>query len=226
MVFLLQNIVPWGRFYSEYEKMFDLAEEPNLSILGCGDGPSGFNAEYTARGGEIVSVDPLYLFSAGQIRERIDVVYPVILDQVTQNRDLFCWDELSTPEELCRWRLLAMEVFLKDYSQGRKEGRYITGKLPYLPFRSDQFDLAICSHLLFYYSDQISLTFHTESIREMIRVAPEVRIFPLVDLNGKKSEYTDIIDEALKTAGYTVEIATVSHEFLKGANQMMKITRE
>jgi len=159
MVFLLENIVPWGRFFSEYQKMFDLFDVTSPSVLGCGDGPSGFNAEYTARGGTVISLDPLYQFSAGQIRERIDTVYPVILDQVTQNRDMFCWNEQSTPEELCRWRLSAMEVFLKDYPQGRKEGRYITGKLPYLPFRSDQFAITICSHLLFYILTRFQLDF-------------------------------------------------------------------
>lgn len=226
MVFLLDNIVPWGRFYSEYQKMFDLFELTNLPVLGCGDGPSGFNAECTARGGTVISLDPLYQFTAGQIRERIDTVYPVILDQVTQNRDMFCWNELSTPEELCRWRLSAIEVFLKDYQLGRKEGRYITGKLPYLPFRSDQFAITICSHLLFYYSDQISLEFHIESIREMIRVSREVRIFPLVDLNGKRSRYAGIVVKTLKDAGYTVEIVKVPYEFLRGANQMMKIKKQ
>jgi hypothetical protein len=37
-------------------------------IMGCGDGSASFNAELTKRGGNITSVDPVYYFSADQIR--------------------------------------------------------------------------------------------------------------------------------------------------------------
>ena len=46
------------------------------TILGCGDGPASFNAELTALGGRVLSIDPVYAFTASQIRKRIDEVYP------------------------------------------------------------------------------------------------------------------------------------------------------
>lgn len=44
------------------------------------------------------------------------------------------------------------------------------------------FDLAVCSHLLFLYSEHLSEDFHVESIKELCRVAGEARIFPLLEL--------------------------------------------
>ena len=50
MGFTLENVVPWGRSYDEYVSMFDLTEvDLGLRLLGCGDGPAGFNAALTPR---------------------------------------------------------------------------------------------------------------------------------------------------------------------------------
>jgi hypothetical protein len=71
MTMTLDAIVPWGRSYNEYVRMFDL-QEPDLEkrILGCADGPASFNAEKRHRGKSVVSVDPLYAFSQEEIRHR------------------------------------------------------------------------------------------------------------------------------------------------------------
>ena len=61
MAFTYKDIVPWGRNFDEYIRMFDLNQsELKLKILGCGDGPASFNYECNKRGGNVVSVDPLY----------------------------------------------------------------------------------------------------------------------------------------------------------------------
>jgi hypothetical protein len=70
-----------------------------------------------------------------------------------------------------------MEKFLADYERGLREQRYITGELPSLPFDSGSFGLAVCSHLLFLYSDLLSEDFHIRSVLELCRVAGEVRLF-------------------------------------------------
>jgi hypothetical protein len=45
MPFTLDEVVPWGRSFDEYVAMFHLtAEDLEKRILGCGDGPAGFNA--------------------------------------------------------------------------------------------------------------------------------------------------------------------------------------
>lgn len=120
--------------------------------------------------------------------------------------------------------MAAMEDFLSDYPQGLDQGRYINGELPNLPFDDTEFDLAVCSHLLFLYSEQLSWKFHIASIKELCRVSSEVRIFPLLELGAKTSGHLQTVTEGLTAEGYSVAIVTVPYEFQRGANQMMKIT--
>jgi len=227
MTFSLDSVVPWGRSFHEYLQFFDLSNDDlHKRILGCADGPAGFNSELTARGGSVVSCDPLYQYSGEEILSHINACCPTIFEQVTRNRDLFVWDTIYSPKDLCERRFSAMNVFLADYERGRREGRYCAATLPDLPFTGDSFELAICSHFLFYYSGTLSRDFHEAAIREMLRIAPEVRIFPLVDLNGQVSSYRDSLVTTLQRNGYEVTIRDVRYEFIKGGNQMMSVARK
>lgn len=220
----LEEIVPWGRSFEEYVRMFALSDyDLGRSILGCGDGPAAFNSALTRRGGGVVSCDPLYLFSAGEIRGRIEATRETVLAQVAERRDDYVWDLLRSPEELGRVRMAAMEAFLADFDRGRGEGRYLPAELPVLPFAAGEFELALCSHLLFLYSAQLSLEFHRASILELCRVAREVRIFPLVDLAGARSPYVDPLAAELGVKGWDVEIRRVPYEFQRGGNEMVRI---
>jgi hypothetical protein len=94
-----------------------------------------------------------------------------------------------------------------------------------LPFKPLSFDLALCSHFLFLYSDHLSLDFHCNAIQAMCRVAAEARIFPLLNYNSEPSPWIEPLQEWLTEAGYDVSIHTVPYEFQRGANQMMKVSR-
>ncbi|MGB3511040.1 MAG: hypothetical protein WBA93_17770 [Microcoleaceae cyanobacterium] len=116
-----------------------------------------------------------------------------------------------------------MENFLLDFPDGSLQKRYLTAELPKLSFNHNKFDLALCSHFLFLYSDQLSEKFHLESILEMCRVAKQVKIFPLVKLSGEVSPILLPIIEELAAQGYKAEIKQVAYEFQKGGNQMLQI---
>ncbi|HIJ78283.1 MAG: hypothetical protein OEY01_03125 [Desulfobulbaceae bacterium] len=225
MAFTLSEVVPWGRTFDEYLAMFAMSpDDLALKILGCGDGPASFNSGLTARGGRVVSIDPLYAFTAGEISRRIDETYATVMAQTRKNRDEFTWQTITSVEELGRLRLRAMADFLKDYAPGRLAGRYLAGGLPQLPFADHQFDLALCSHLLFLYSAQLSATFHLESIKELCRVARQVRIFPLLELGAKPSRHLDTVFNKLQNLDYRVKRKKVPYEFQKGGNEMMIIS--
>jgi hypothetical protein len=67
----LSSIVPWGRSFDEYRAMFALSDaDLQGRVLGCGDGPASFNAEATAMGARVVSVDPIYAHSAARYESR------------------------------------------------------------------------------------------------------------------------------------------------------------
>jgi SAM-dependent methyltransferase len=224
MAFSLGKIVPWGRSFEEYVAMFALSRgDLAKRILGCGDGPASFNCALTGQGGYVISADPVYHFSVDEIESRINETYEEVIRQTRNNKDEFVWQHISSVEELGRIRMEAMKEFLADYPAGRKEGRYIEASLPNLPFNDGAFDLALCSHFLFLYSEQLSEDFHIRSIKELCRVSSETRIFPLMELGTRRSRHLESVAAGLDKNGFAVTIEKVPYEFQKGGNEMMKI---
>jgi hypothetical protein len=192
-------------------------------ILGCADGPASFNAEATARGHDVISCDPIYRFATDQIRQRIRETTEVIVEQTSLNRHEFVWNSIRSVEELRDIRTMSMDTFLDDFDAGKRQGRYIVAELPQLPFSAKAFRLALCSHLLFLYAEQLSADFHAAAAIEMCRVADEVRIFPLIALGGARSRHVALVAERLEQAGHTVWIEKVDYEFQRGGNEMMRV---
>jgi len=224
-MFTLSQVVPWGRSFEEYRGMFALSDaDLRGRVLGCADGPASFNAEATRRGTSIVSADPLYRFAGAAIRERVTATYGQIMEQMRRNMPEYLWDNIRSLDELGRLRMETMEAFLADYDAGKREGRYVDAELPALAFPDGHFDLAVCSHFLFLYSEHLPEAFHRSSILELCRVATEVRIFPLIALDGSPSPHLPrIVDELKSTCEISVE--TVPYEFRRGGNQMMRLSR-
>lgn len=217
---ILDRIVPFGRSKSEYELMFALsASDRHKSIIGIGDGPASFNAEMTASGYSVTSIDPIYQFTGTEIKSRFDACVNDIIEQVRNTPNNWVWSYHKSPEDLRANREKAIALFLEDYDHGKIEGRYINAELPKLDFQSQQFQLALCSHFLFLYSDHLSFEFHLEAIRELCRIAKEVRIFPLLTLAQARSPYIDEICNTLALEGISSEIIQVTYEFQKGGNQ-------
>jgi SAM-dependent methyltransferase len=224
LVMQLKEIVPWGRTLAEYQLMFDLSDlDLNKQILGCGDGPASFNAEMTELGYSVVSIDPVYQFSNQQIEQRVRETYETIIFQVRQNSSRYLWNYFDNPDELGRARLAAMEKFLGDYEIGKIAGRYLDRSLPNLDMPGTKFDLCVCSHLLFLYSEQLSLDFHIASIHELLKISTEVRIFPLLTLDCQTSSYLEPVMLELSSHGFHVQIQQVNYEFQKGGDRMLKI---
>lgn len=226
MAFKLKQIVPWGRSFQEYVDMFALSQDDlTRPILGCGDGPAGFNAELTKRGGTVVSVDPIYAFSVEEISQRIDETFDEVMQQTRKNEHEFVWDHIRSVDELGKVRMAVMRDFLEDFPQGRSDGRYLSRSAPTLDFPDDSFSLALSSHLLFLYSDHLDLKFHIEAIAELCRVCEEVRIFPLLQLGATPSPHVELVIEYFRTASYEVTRVHVPYEFQRGGNQMLKIRK-
>src|SRR5438128_11355744 len=150
MAVKLNSVVPWGRSFEEYVRMFALTEKDlGRRILDCAAGPSSFNAERFVRGGRVVSCDPIYEFSAEEIRLRVAAVREDMIEQVRGQMGQFVWEYIRSPEHLEDVRMGAMEKFLEDFSDDTMRERYRVQSLPKLEFSDGQFDLALCSHFLF-----------------------------------------------------------------------------
>jgi hypothetical protein len=224
MTIKYDEVVPWGRNYDEYCRMFDLTPaDLQKRILSCGDGPASFNHICNMNGGNVVSLDPIYSLSKEQITERIQVTFDNVLSQTRKNQDKFRWDDIGSVDNLGKIRMSAMNQFLETYEEDKKCGKYVSGALPQIPFPDNSFDISLSSHFLFLYSDNLSYEFHYDSICEMLRVANETRIFPLLDVNACKSMYVDRIVSDLKQ--YDIEIRKVKYEFQMNGNEMMRISK-
>jgi SAM-dependent methyltransferase len=224
MAIAYENVVPWGRSFAEYTRMFALGQnELERRILGCGDGPAAFNAGMHARGYRSTAVDPLYRLSRQQIERRIHETYDIVIEQTRNNSHLFRWaPPIESIDALGATRLAAMHEFLHDYEAGLAERRYVEGELPSLPFSNGQFDLVLSSHFLFLYTDNLDVEFHLHGIDEMLRVGREVRIFPVLDANAQVSTHLAPVIEHY--AGQrSVELVKVDYEFQIGGHTMLKI---
>jgi hypothetical protein len=218
-------VFSWGRSLDEYQRMFQLsAQDLDSRIIGCGDGPASFNAEMKRLGHKVVSIDPAYALTKEQIQGQIEEAQDTIISYCKARPRKFVWSYFRDPDDLQRHRLRVMRAFLEDFDAGVKERRYVTGSLPAIGFAAREFDLALCSHLLFLYSDSLSLEFHLTSIREMCRVAKEVRIYPLVDMSSKKSRHLKPLIRQLNREGFNTEPVKVPYEFLRGGNKMLRVS--
>ncbi len=206
--------------------MFALTpEDLGGKVLDCAAGPASFNAESTSQGREVVSCDPLYDLTAEEIRSRIEATHATIVAKARDAKDEFVWRDIESPEHLREVRLAAMRRFLADYPQGLRERRYLALALPHLGFPDDAFDLALCSHFLFTYSDLLSQAFHVASIEEMCRVAGEARVFPLLQGYEGRSPHLELVVGELRERGYRVEIRRVPYEFQRGGDEMLAVAR-
>lgn len=220
----LTEVKPWGRSLTEYRNMFALSESDLAKrILDCGGGPAAFNAELTQRGGSVISCDPIYEHSAEAIEARIRETVPIMIQHVNADRDGYAWTAFDSPEQMIDARLAAMQRFLADFPEGLQQCRYRPLALPKLPF-DREFDLALCFHLLFTYSEQFPLEFHLAAVRELARVAAEARIFPLLDNSGDPSPHIAPLIEQLTREGYSLVRQRVGYEFQRGGDHMLVVS--
>ncbi|PZO56931.1 MAG: SAM-dependent methyltransferase [Phormidesmis priestleyi] len=226
MAMKLEQVVPFGRSFDEYVKMFSLSEaDLQKSILSVADGPASFNAEGTERGYQIQSIDPLYGFSGKEIRDRFYAVLDGIITQIKATPNDWVWGYHASAEALKTHRIEVTERFYADYEVGKIAGRYRVGELPTLTDPDDRYELSLSSHFLFLYSDQLDAAFHLAAIDEMLRVSPEVRIFPLLTLAQEKSPYLEQAIAHLKASGHQCQIEKVGYELQPGGNEMLRICR-
>lgn len=220
----LNEIKPWGRNLTEYEAMFAILNWPP-SVVSVGDGPASFNAELTARGHRVVSLDPIYAFGADEIRGQVEETQQAILANLDDEE--FHWDFFGDRYNLVAARHKTMDLFFEDYARLRanrqlRESRYVAGSALDLPFGDQSFDLALSSHFLFLYSEQFSLEQHRQALSELLRVAREVRVFPLVDFRCRESCH---LAPLLRQLEAKHEIQPCDYRFQKQAYHYLRLWR-
>jgi hypothetical protein len=222
----LDNILITGRTFEEYTAFFDL-DTPSLKakkVLDCPSGASSFIAQAKEHGIEAQGSDILYRLPIDAIKKQgLKSIEKIYEDTAWMND--FNFEFYGSIEQHRGYREEALAKFCQDYNPNE----YSYNELPHLNFEDNAFDLLLSSHLLFVYDDRFDYDFHKRSILEMLRVAKEVRIFPLVNFKNSRVEeeqnFSPLVYQIIEELqAYQCEIINVDFEFQPRANYMLKIT--
>ena len=225
MTFKLDSVVPWGRNMEEYQLMFHLStNDLSKRIASFGDGPACFNHDMTKNNRKVTSFDLIYQFSKEDIENRIAETRITVMQQMRKNIDNYVWKKIRNLDELENIRMSAMRIFLSDYEKGKAEKRYIFHQFPNkLPYNADYFDIGLSSHFLLMYT-ALGYDFHIATMSEMLRTCKEIRIFPIVDLDGNKTDLAARVINYFQK-DHKIEIIKTNYEFQKGDNKLLIIKK-
>ncbi len=220
----MRKLVLWGHDVDEYREMFDLSvADLNTRLLEYGCGPSAINAELHKTCAQIVSCDPLFSCDKVSLLSEVSRIFDDMVARVIKNQHSFDFSRYGDIDALITKRREGLAEFFADYDQGRVEKRYLPVTGDKLPFTDFSFDFALSSHYLFADLDDQDIDFHLQVIRELARVAKEVRIFPLIDRKGHPSPFLGPVLLGLQQENYGTEVREVSYHLQPTGNAMLRI---
>jgi hypothetical protein len=220
----MRKLVLWGHHIDEYKEMFDLSQkELNSNILEYGCGPSAVNTQQTQKNHKVTSCDPLFVLDKDTLSSKAVMIFADMAQQVKKEEDKFDFSRSGSYENLIAERQQGMKQFFADYTAGKAQGRYIGIADYHLPFADFTFDFALSSHYLFADLDDQTVDFHLSVLCELARVAKEVRVFPLIDREGKTSEFLGPVLLGLQQDNYGVEVREVAFHLHKTGNAMLRV---
>jgi ubiquinone/menaquinone biosynthesis C-methylase UbiE len=210
-----------SRSAAEYRAMFDLADLTTDSVLDCCAGGASFAAEI---GGASVALDPVYRHGRAALAEQIRVGQQGANGLAYANAEYFDWSWYGDPARREEMRTRAARHFLADIAA--RPDHYVAGDVHRLPFADNSFDLVLCSHLLFTWSDVFDDDWHRRAIREMLRVSRgEVRIFPtVVQKTGDPVPFLPLLRANFAARGVSSRLVKVPYMVQVGADEMLVFT--
>ncbi len=213
----------WGFHIDEYQSMFDLSDKQMRSnILEYGCAATAVNSQLAQSGHHnIISLDPWFGLDCTTLEKKINLNFEQkYIEIIRQKNNL---DALNTTEldTLLNYRRAGIKCFLQDYDRGCAEKRYVECVDIATNFVNNQFNHAVSSHFFFDHSGAIKQA--VERICELVRVANEVRIFPLNDLNGTPSPGLAPVLLGLQQLNYGIEIRHVPSQLCAQGNAMLRV---
>jgi len=224
----MRKLALWGHNLDDYLEIFDLSSiDLKASFLEYGSGASAFNSMVNEKGGKVISCDPLFIYDNKEIKAEALLIFDEMVERVKSIKDKFDFSKFGGLDGLISLRRKGMDKFFSDYETGKKEGRYIsTAENNTLPFPDFTFDYALSSHYLFANFDNQDVNFHLNIIRELLRVAKEVRIFPVIDRFGEPSPFLGPVLLGLNQEQYGVEVREVKYSLQAKGNAMLRVWAE
>lgn len=220
----MRETVLWGYHLDEYRQMFNLSDaELDSRLLEYNCGATAVNSEFRAHNRSIISSDPLFSNDKSTLVKAVKKTFDEAVYFLQKTQQQYDFTDYGGVEHLIEQRRQGVSEFLLDYEQGKIEGRYIPAKQEGLPFENCSFDLALSANYLFASMEEQDADFHLQCIRELTRVAREVRIFPLIDRHGQPSPLIGPVLLGLQQANYGVEIRDVDYQLQHGGHAMLRV---
>jgi SAM-dependent methyltransferase len=213
------------RSLAEYRGMFALSDDDLRGrVLDCPGGAASFTADASELGCEATACDPIYLSAdPAHLAEHARRETARANAYVQAHPGEYTWTFFRDPDHHRAIREASAQRFAADLVA--HPVRYVPGALPQLPFDDGTFDLALSSHFLFSYADRLDEAFHLAALRELARVAAEVRVFPLVPMGSADPVDISRLRVDLVDGGLDVEVRPVEYEFQRGGREMLVCRR-
>lgn len=220
----MRRIALWGQHLDEYQDMFALTDDDlRKSFLEYNSGVSAFNVEVRSKALSCVSCDPWYVLDKNSLREKIELNFNTRIRELQNNLDSLDVSRYGSFEQLVNYRRKGIESFFADFEDGLVSKRYLPITTDELPFPDFQFDFALIANNFFADLDYQTVEYHIAKIKELARVAKDVRIFPLVDANGTPSNLLGPIIMGLYQDNFRVEVKDVAYYLQHRGNAMLRV---
>ena len=211
-----------ARGLDDYRHMLDLddAALAQCHFLDCASGASAFGVEVRGRGGQVLSVDPLYGAGLPAVHERALHNLNHCEQWLGTHTDIIDWDYLDSPAAYRRSGLRSLASFTADFTA--RPDRYLGASLPTVPLGDDTVDVALCANFLFAYADTFDVDFHVAAITELARIArSEVLIHPTNARDGRTlDDFTAAVERGLSAVGLHTQTFIAPRTWLRGASTM------
>lgn len=223
---MLKKFILWGHRLTDYQEMFNLSDEAlkEKHIVEFGAGATSFNTEMAKLGHKVISIDPMYEHPLAEIKKMVLEVFDETVCKIKQHPEKYNLKGADELAVLLSKRKEGMQLFFDDFETGRKQGRYLSPNEFYAQNQNAYvFDLALITHHLFVNYEDKEIDKHVELILQMIRLAGEVNIFPLIDKYGKNSVLLGPVMLALQQQNLGLEVCQVGSQLQKSGNAMLRV---
>lgn len=216
---ILEDLNAISYSLDDYIHMFALQPaQLQMKILNCHAGIDFFAAQMHQQRKDVINIDPLYQYSLEQIKAYQEKAQTDLKQKLIEMPEHY----EDAQQIAMRLNQQSAELFFTDFLIGKQQ-RYLAHDLSQLPFKDEAFDLALIKYFLFTYSMELSLDKHLQILQELLRVANEVRVFPLVTLEGELSPLVGEVIAQLQALNYGTEIKVSAMQLQKKGNALLRI---
>lgn len=208
----------------DYQKFFALTEfDLTKKIIEFYGAFNSFNCGMAKRQCNIYSCDPLYSASLSELQKQEKLLEHELQKSFAEESFPFSFHTFATFEVMMQHHQQVATDFFADYANGVAAGRYLSCRLEQHDFAPKSFDVVLLHYL--FAKPGLILEEVFRQLQTALQLAPEVRIFPLLDDNAQHAALLAPLCLLLQQNGFGVELKKVDFEW-QTQGHVLLIVRE